>query len=403
MFTDFDEIVDRSDTKAFNVEGYRKALFSAHSDVSLPYENDLVRMWVADMEFAVAPAICQAIQDRVNRRIFGYTGMFGTSYIDVFQAWCRNLYGWSFSADELCYSPGVVPAMTQLVEDLVAEGETVLTMTPAYSGFRSACRYSGAKLLHSPLKLEGGRFSIDFEDLAKKAASPAARLLIFCNPHNPTGRVWTEEELRRVADIAAENGLWLISDEIHCDLLRSGLRHIPMGKVLPDYPKLITCMSASKTFNMAGLLFSNILIRDREERERFRRRDKIGMLNPLSIAAHQAAYESGGPWLEELKAYLDGNFRVLADFLERELPETDWHIPDATYLAWIDLRRSLPDVEDLTLFFAQEAGVLLESGNASFVGDAEGWIRLNLAMPRSLVVKGLDRMGRAIRAHRGAG
>ena len=226
------------------------------------------------------------------------------------------------------------------------------------------------------------------------------RVLILCNPHNPTGRVWTEEELRRVAAIAEGNGLWLISDEIHCDLLRVGMRHIPMGKIMLDYPRLITCMSASKTFNIAGLLFSDILIRDEGERRRFRLRDKVGMLNPLSIAAHQAAYESGGPWLEELKEYLDGNFRVLAEFLSRELPETDFSIPEATYLAWIDLRRSLPDVKNPTRFFAQEAGVLLEGGDANFVGDAEGWIRLNLAMPRSAVVKGLKRMGAAIQKHR---
>lgn len=404
MPTNFDEIIDRRNTGSFNTDGFRAALFHGCEDMALPCpDEEVVRMWVADMEFAVAPAICQAIRDRVDRRIFGYTGMFGTAYADAFQAWCRERYGWCFAAEELCYSSGVVPAITQLVEDLVGEGEKVLTLTPAYSGFRSACRYNGAELLHSPLKREGGRFAVDFEDLAAKAALPGVRLLILCNPHNPTGRVWTEEELRRIGAIAEENGLWLISDEIHCDLLRTGLRHTPMGKVLPDYPRLITCMSASKTFNIAGLLFSNIIIRDADERRRFRARDKVGMLNPLSLAAHQAAYESGGEWLEELRAYLDGNFRLLADFLAKELPETDFRIPEATYLAWVDLRRSLPDVENPTLFFAREAGVLLEGGDANFVGDAEGWVRLNLAMPRATVQEGLARIRDAIYRHRGEG
>ena len=402
MPINFDEIIDRRNTGSFNTDGFRAALLSGCENLPLPCpDEELVRMWVADMEFAVAPAICQAIRDRVDRRIFGYTGMFGTAYADAFQAWCRARYDWDFPAEELCWSSGVVPAITQLVEDLVGPEEKVLTLTPAYSGFRSACRYNGAELLHSPLKCEGGRFAVDFEDLAAKVALPGVRLLILCNPHNPTGRVWTEEELRRIGGIAEENGLWLISDEIHCDLLRTGLRHTPMGRVLPDYPRLITCMSASKTFNIAGLLFSNIIIRDAEERRRFRARDKVGMLNPLSLAAHQAAYESGADWLEELRCYLDGNFRLLADFLARELPETEFHIPEATYLAWVDLRRSLPDVENLTLFFAREAGVLLEGGDANFVGDAEGWVRLNLAMPRATVQKGLERIRDAIYRHRG--
>ena len=220
-------------------------------------------------------------------------------------------------------------------------------------------------------------------------------------PPHPTGRVWRESELRRVAEIVERYGLWVISDEIHCDLLRQGQRHIPLGKVMPDYPKLITCMAPSKTFNLAGLGMSNVIIRDEALRKRYGSRDGIfGSVNPLSLAGVEAAYEQGEAWLEELRVYLDGNFRLLADFLAAELPEAEMYPAQATYLAWVRLGDCLPDVEDLSFFFAEKAGVLLEAGDGLFVGNARGYVRLNLAMPRALLQQGLERIRNAIRAHR---
>ena len=403
MTCNFDEIVDRRNTNAVNTDGYRGSILRLEPGETLPWsDDDIVRMWVADMEFAVAPEICEAIRARLDRRIFGYTGMYDGGYVRALRQWCRELYGWDFREEELCCTPGVVYALKQLVEDLVPQGGKVLTMTPAYSQFLQACEYSGVELLRSPLRRDGtGRFIIDFADFERKAADPDTKLLLLCNPHNPTGRVWTEAELREIARISCEHRLWIVSDEIHCDLLRSGLRHIPMGRILPDYDRLVTCMSASKTFNIAGLLLSAVLIRDEAERKHFKARAKAcGMLNPLSLAAHQAAYEQGGEWLRQLKVYLDGNFALLERFLADELPEAVFSVPEATYLAWVDLRACLPDVRDLPDFFAKKAGVILEGGNAFFVDDAEGFVRLNLAMPRALVEKGLRRMRGAIYAHR---
>ena len=403
MTCNFDEIVERRNTNAVNTDGYRGSILRLEPGETLPWsDDDIVRMWVADMEFAVAPEICEAIRARLDRRIFGYTGMYDGGYVRALRQWCRELYGWDFREEELCCTPGVVYALKQLVEDLVPQSGKVLTMTPAYSQFLQACEYSGVELLRSPLRRDGtGRFIIDFADFERKAADPDTKLLLLCNPHNPTGRVWTEAELREIARISCEYGLWIVSDEIHCDLLRSGLRHMPMGRILPDYDRLVTCMSASKTFNIAGLLLSAVLIRDEAERKRFKARAKAcGMLNPLSLAAHQAAYEQGGEWLRQLKVYLDGNFALLERFLADELPEAVFSVPEATYLAWVDLRACLPDVRDLPDFFAKKAGVILEGGNAFFVDDAEGFVRLNLAMPRAVVEKGLRRMRDAIYAHR---
>ena len=403
MKYDFDERIDRRNTNSENVDGWRPYIFKCGPEKVFPYADDeFIRMWVADMEFAVAPEIRQAIIDRIDRKILGYTIVSDEGYYQALEQWYREKYDWTFKRDELVFSPGVIPALYQLVENLVKPcGGKVLTMTPAYGFFLHSCEYNQVELVSSALLKKDGEFQIDFADLERKAADPDVKMLMLCNPHNPTGKVWTEEELETIGRIVEKNHLWLVSDEIHCDLLRSGLRHIPMGKIMPKYDRLITAMSASKTFNLAGMLFSNIFIRDPEERARFQERDKnIGAANPLSIAAHKAAYQYGGDWLEQLKVYVDKNFSFVKCFLDENFPETNFHIPQATYFAWVDMKRVLPEVEDLPLFFANRAGVLLEGGDGLFVGNAAGYIRLNLAMPLSLIETGLTRMKEAILTYR---
>ena len=380
MQYNFDEIIDRRNTNALNTDGFRGYIFHAGPEKVFPFKDEeFTRMWVADM---LSP---------------GHGKPFAKEELG---GWCEKRYGWSFKQEELCFSPGIIPALYQLVEDLIGEGETFVITTPSYGYFLHAAEYNNVPVLCSDLINTEDGWTIDFDDLEKKCADPRVKMLLWCNPHNPTGRIWTEEELKRVAEIVEKHDLWLVSDEIHCDLIRQGLCHIPMGKIMPDYKKLITCMSASKTFNMAGLMFSDIIIRDQAEREHFNGRDKIaGMLNPLSIVAHQAAYEQGEEWLDQLKAYLDGNFRYVADFLAKRLPDAGFRIPEATYLAWVDLSKCLPDVEDLPGFFANEAGVLLEGGNSLFVGNAEGFVRLNLAMPRSILETGMERIADSVERH----
>ena len=374
-------------------------MFSDEPDIELPVPDDeLIRMWVADMEFAVAPEICESLQERIGKRIFGYTSVFDSRYYDAFSGWCRKRYGWDFPKEELVFSPGVIPALYELVELLTEPDEKVLFMAPSYGFFKHACRYSGRQFVCSDLINDGGRFRVDLDDLAAKAADPAVKLVIWCNPHNPTGRVWTESEAREVADIIEKNGLWVISDEIHCDLTRKGQRHIPMGKIMPDYSRLITCMAASKTFNLAGMLFSNIIIRDAGLRRRFVRANKLGeSVNPLSLAAYQAAYEKGGEWLDQLQDYLDANFEFAVKYIRENIPGAVCEVSQATYLLWVDLNGCEIDTSDLSKFFAKSAGVLVESGNRLFVGNAAGFVRVNLAMPRALVAEGLERMAAAVR------
>lgn len=398
----FDEIIDRRNTNALNTDGFRGYIFHAGPEKVFPYKDEeFVRMWVADMEFGVAPEILDEMRKRIDRRIFGYTGVYDSGYYQSFRKWCLDHYGWEFPQEQLCFTPGIIPALYQLVESLCAADEKVVLHTPAYGYFLHAAEYSKVDVLLSPLERdERGEFSVDYENFEKQCANPKAKLVFWCNPQNPTGRVWTEEELSKVAAIVEKYNLWIISDEIHCDLVRQGNRHTPMAKIMTDYPKLITCMAPSKTFNMAGLGFSNIIIRDPATRALFKERDKLfGMVNPMSLTAAKAAYDKGQAWLDELKGYLDGNFVFVKRFLAENLPEAVMNIPEATYLAWVDLSKCIPDVEDLPGFFANNAGVLLEGGNGLFVGNAEGYIRLNLAMPRAIIKTGLERMRDAINEH----
>lgn len=404
MTYDFDEIIDRKHTNALNTDGFRGYIFhDFEGKKTFPFKDDeFVRMWVADMEFAMCPAIIQAIKDRADKRIIGYSQVFEPEFFQAYNSWCEKMYGWIYPKEEICFSLGIIPALYTLVDLLLGDYDYAIINTPAYGYFQHPIDERHKHAIHNKLKCDAqGNWTIDFDALEKDASNPFAKLLIWCNPQNPTGRVWTKEELRKVAAIVEKHNLWIISDEIHCDLLRQGVKHIPMAKIMPEYKKLITCTSVSKAFNMAGMMFAEIILRDKGLRDLY-----IGTtnayamnVNPLSIAAHQAAYEHGSEWLNQLKTYLDGNFQFVKDTLDRELPDITFQIPQATYLAWVNMNPYLGDVEDIPDFMANKAGVLLEGGDALFVDNAKGYIRLNLAMPRVIVDKGLQRIVKAVKAH----
>lgn len=404
MTYDFDEIIDRKHTNALNTDGFRGYIFGdTEGKMKFPFKDDeFVRMWVADMEFAMCPDVIQAIKDRADKRIIGYSQVFEPDFYEAYNAWNQKMYGWTYPKEEICFSLGIIPALYTLVDLLLGDHDYAIINTPAYGYFQHPIDERHKHAIHNKLKCDAqGNWTIDFDALEKDASNPFAKLLIWCNPQNPTGRVWTEEELRKVAAIVEKHNLWIISDEIHCDLLRQGVKHIPMAKIMPEYKKLITCTSVSKAFNMAGMMFAEIIIRDKGLRDLY-----IGTtnayamnVNPLSIAAHQAAYEHGSEWLDQLKTYLDGNFQFVKDTLDREIPDITFQIPQATYLAWVNMNPYLGDVEDIPDFMANKAGVLLEGGDALFVDNAKGYIRLNLAMPRVIVDKGLQRIVKAVKAH----
>ena len=391
----FDEVIDRRHTNAMNTDGFRGYIFHADETMTFPYaDEDFIRMWVADMEFATPDVVIDGMRERLDKRIFGYTRVFEKSYYDALSEWCKRRYDWTFDRKALVMSNGIIPALYELVNYICKPDEKVLFLTPSYAYFKYAADFNERGYMCSDLKSEDGRYHIDFDDLAGKAADEKTALFILCNPHNPSGRVWSENELRRMAEIIENNHMWVISDEIHCDLLRRNQKHIPLGKVMPDYGRLITCMAPSKTFNLAGMMISNIIIRDEELKKIWLSRH-YNFDNPLSIAAAQSAYEKGEPWLEELQLYLDENFRFVGEYLAEHLPRAKYRISEATYLAWVDLSGYFEPDEHLPKFFAYKAGVLLEGGNM-FVQNSEGFIRLNLACPKATLAEGLRRICEAV-------
>ena len=396
MTYNFDEIIDRNHTNAMNVEGFRDYIFH-DSAIQFPFPDEhFVRMWVADMEFATPQVIIDAMQERLNRRIFGYTSVFDPGYYQAFASWTQSRYQWQCKKEDLFTSNGVIPTLYELVEHILKPDEKLLFLTRSYAYFKYAADQNNRGFVCSDLMNRDGRYTIDFADLEQKAQDAKTTLCIFCNPHNPTGRVWSPEELRQVGDILIRNNMWIISDEIHCDLLRMGQTHTPMAKVFPDYDKLITCMAPSKTFNMAGLRISNVIIPNKELQKTWLKYH-YNSDNPLSIAAAQAAYEKGADWLDHLRVYLDENFAFTGDYLKKRLPKAVYQVSQATYLAWVDISAYLPGDTDLPLFFANKAAVLLEGGNM-FVQHSDGYIRLNLACPRALLEEGLKRIADALLA-----
>ncbi len=390
MSWNFDRIIDRRNTQCLSIEACRGRMDIPYSD------EEIVRMWVADMDFAAPDCVLQALHARVDHGIFGYTEMFGDALPHAFAAWCERMYGWRFPQEQLCTSHGIVPALFDLIRLRCKPGEKALFFTPSYGPFRRAAVDTGHEYVCSDLiRGEDGVFRIDFDDFAAKAADPAVTVCILCNPHNPTGRIWTDDELRRIGEICLENGLLILSDEIHCDLLRSGRTHTPLAKLFPDSERIVTCMAPSKTFNIAGLQFSTIVIPDPELRAAWKKTHTEGE-NPFSLTAAQAAYSDGGyAWLMALREYIDGNFAFTADYFAAHAPKVRFQIPESTYLAWVDVSAYTGPQTELRRLFAERAGVIVNDGSM-FVRNAEGFLRLNLACPRAIVEKGLSRICRVL-------
>ena len=391
----FDQIIDRRNTNAMSLSGYRGYLFDPNEDLSGKYtEEEFIAMWVADMEFAIAPEILEAMKKRLEHPLLGYSMIADQAYPLAFQYWCESRYGWKFNLEHLVYAKGVIPALFSLTGSICKPDEKVLIVTPSYAFFKHAADFNGIELVCSDLILEHGEYRMDFDDIREKASDEKCVLGIFCSPHNPTGKVWSNQELQELGELCLRNGLTIISDEIHCDLLREGKSFTPMANLFPDSDRIITCMAPSKTFNLAGNMFANIIIPNEELRNTYKAKN-LPIENPLSVVASQAAYTNGQAWLHELIAYLDGNFEYLRNQLKQYLPKSNFTIPDSTYLAWVDVSAYFSDEENLTLFFARNAGVLLEGGDM-FVANATGHIRLNLACPRTRLETGVKRIIQAI-------
>lgn len=382
MKYDFDEIINRIHTNSVKYENSRR------EEPQLP--QDFIPLWIADMDFACPPEVIKEMHKRLDERILGYSDIIEPAYVQTLSAWMQRHFNWDIREEELVVSSGVVPAISNLIQILSKKDDRVLFLTPSYGPFYTSVVNNGRIPVFSPLVKENGRYGIDFEDMEKKIIEESVKIFIFCSPHNPTGRVWSEDELKRAAGICKKHHVSVICDEIHQDLLRKGIVHIPLAKLYPDEDWVYTCTAPSKTFNMAGNHLANIFIPNKKVKEVWEERYYY-LPNALSITAAQAAYGQGGAWVEQLKEYLDGNFNYLKEYLNKNLPKIKFEIPEGTYLAWLDMSGTGLDEKEVKRRFIAEAGLHIEGGDM-FVANGECNIRMNLACPRQTVEKALNRM-----------
>ena len=358
-----------------------------------PADDDTLPMWVADMDFQAAPEIRAALQRRLDHGIFGYSKV-PQEYYDAARAWYKRRHGWEFESEWIVYTTGVVPALSAIIQALTEPGDKVLVQTPVYNCFFSCIRNNHCEVLENPLRYENGRYDIDFEDLEVKASMPGVKLLLLCNPHNPSARVWTRDELGRIAAICEKHGLTVVSDEIHGGIIAPGYTYTPYA-ALNEYTRLhsVTCVSPSKTFNIAGLQAANIVCADEKVRTLIARsinKHEVCDLNVFAIPAHIAAYNEGEPWLKALNAYLHENNMMLRAFCREHLPEYPMPTLEATYLEWMDCSASGMDGDEVARRLLGQ-GLMVNPG--SMYGEVgRRFIRINIACPRVQLLKGLKKM-----------
>lgn len=384
MKYNFDEIINRRGTNSYKW------------DTTAPGVD---AMWVADMDFRTAPCITEALRRRVEQGIFGYT-FVPDEYYRATVGWFSRRHRWIIDPTHIIYTSGVVPAVSAIIKGMTRPGDKVIVQTPAYNCFFSSIRNNGCQLSANRLRYENGVYSIDFEDLERRAADSEAKVLLLCNPHNPSGRVWTRAELERVADIAIRNGLFVISDEIHCELTYEGHDYTPFASLGEDIARrCAVCVSPSKAFNIAGLQIANIIAADSEVRRKIDRAindNEVCDVNPFGVIATIEAYTNGEEWLDALRKYLWGNYVVLRDFFHRELPSYPVTDLEGTYLAWIDCSAAEIGADKLERLLEKDAKVRLNAG--TMYGDGgENFLRINLACPRELIEKALPRIARVLK------
>jgi cysteine-S-conjugate beta-lyase len=391
MKYDFDRIIKRTNTNSVKWD-----LVDSIFDGS-----GLLPLWVADMDFESPPEVVDALVRRAGHGIFGYTAA-PHAYFESMIRWFRERHAWDIKKDWIHFSPGVVPALNLLVQTFTEPGDRVIIQQPVYYPFMYAIRNNGREITNNALILEQGRYRIDLADLEQKAQDPRAKLLILCSPHNPVGRVWTEEELKGLGDICMANNLLVISDEIHCDLVYPGNRHIPFASITDNYLKnSITCLSPSKTFNLAGLQTASLVIAKPELQDKYRQTvDRLGLPWPnlFGCEALTAAYSHGGPWLEALMEYLTGNLCFLKEFIKSKIPEIEIIQPEGTYLVWLDFRKLGVDKESLKILLRDKAHVALDHGFIFGSPAGDGFERINIACPRQVLNEALTKIEGAIRS-----
>lgn len=385
MKYDFDKTIDRRATNSYK--------WDSAPEGALP-------MWVADMDFRTAPAIIDALQKRVAHGIFGYTRV-PDAYYDAVTSWFRRRHGWDIDREWIIYTSGVVPAVSAVIKALTVPGDKVIVQTPVYNCFFSSIRNNGCEIVSNPLRRTADTYEMDFDALERCAADPRAKVMLLCNPHNPAGRVWTPDVLTRLGNICLRNGVTVVADEIHCELVYQGFKYTPFASLSDAFlHRSVTCVSPSKAFNIAGLQIANIVAFDNDLRSRIDKAININEVcdvNPFGVAATIAAYNEGEEWLNQLVDYLHGNYEAMAEFCRRELPEFPITRLEGTYLVWMDCSSLGMPSDALEHALLDDARLWLNAGTM-YGAEGEGYMRWNIACPRSVMLDGLNRFLNFVRS-----
>ena len=388
MKYNFDTIIDRYNTNSIKWD-FADMFFSV---------KGLLPMWVADMDFKAPGPIVEAVQKVAEHGIFGYSGI-PDSYYDAYIQWMQRRHSWNIEREWIVFTPGVVPALHLLIRAFTQPGDQVVVQTPVYYPFFDAISSNGCERLDNPLQLSNNQYVMDLVDLEKKI-TPRTKMIILCSPHNPIGRVWTREELKDLGELCMKYDILIVSDEIHEDIVYPGHVHTPFHSISPEFAdKCIICTGASKTFNLPGLQVSNIVISSPLLRERFQntlRSCGIMFPNIFGIAATEAAYHYGELWLLQLLDYLQGNIRFMEEFAMKKIPGLQIYQLQGTYLAWLDFRKCDIVPDKLGSFVREDAKVGLEAG-VIFGCKEEGFERMNIACPRSVLNEGLEKIEKAVK------
>jgi cystathionine beta-lyase len=391
MKYDFDQAPPRTGTYSYKWDQSERLFGRA----------DVLPLWVADMDFQPPKEVVDAIVRRAELGVYGYT-LRPKEADEAVAGWLRRRHGWDIRHEWITSSPGVVAALSLIVHAFTKPGDKVILQSPVYYPFYDVVRMNDCTLVDNPLILRNHRYEIDF-DLLERQAADGAKLMLFCSPHNPGGRVWTEDELVKIGDICVRHGVLLVADEIHHDLVFRGSKHIPIASLRDDIAqRSFTCIATSKTFNLAGLQTSSVIIPNDDLRRRYNyalKKFSLHMESYFGVSSVISSYTHGDEWLDQLLDYLQGNLDFLIGYLGERVPEVRVMKPDATYLVWIDCRDISDDPAELKKLMYEEAGVAFNEG--STYGElGRGWLRVNIACPRALLAEALERFASAVRARR---
>ena len=379
MAFNFDQEIQRENTNSVKFDG-RQQYFGT---------TDVTPLWVADMDFAVPECVTRALQERINHPVFGYT-IYPDSIYQAIIDWFQRRHQWTIERDWIVFAPGVVPSLFAAAKTFAQEGEGVIVQSPVYFPFFSAVTTNNRKLINNPLREINGRYEIDFEHL-ETCAQQGAKLLMLCTPHNPVGRVWSEAELQQLLEISRRYDLTILSDDIHCDLIYSGVKHTMLGRLAQPGDKIITTIAPNKSFNIPGLGLSALVIPNAAERNAMKQAFEslhVGNYNPLSIAAFEAAYREGDQWLDALLRYLEDTRDFAADFIAREIPQIKLIKPEATYLLWLDCRALGMTDTRLRDFFVRECKIGMNPGTV-FGEGGSGFMRMNIGTTKARIADAL--------------